>query len=224
MAVPVVVGYGTWAPGTLLTLHKANIPIVPDPGDLILVQWGRAGATGVGALETGTINFQSLIAQAGAGGVNIGSRLAYAVAVGNETTGDKDFCTISSDRGGSQTWIIRGWSGDVPAVGTMTQQLADATHDPPSLTSGFGAVDQMWFALNWLERGYDADSTQPSGWGALDSPGLTGGTVSLYASKLTSANATENPGVFTHDAAIDGYVTTIAIKGARRPHSFGSII
>lgn len=106
------------------------------------------------------------------------------------------------------TFAIRNWSGTL--AGTNSVSSSNPTPNPPSLTSGFGAVPTMWFAA--VASNTATLNTYPSGY--------SNGTVSnggsanfVAAATLTNSNASEDPGAFGSTGATAACVNTFAIKG-----------
>jgi hypothetical protein len=92
----------------------------------------------------------------------------------------------------------------VPVAGVA--EIGGGAPDPPSLTSGFGAVDTLWLAC------VDSDAAQ-AGWSAgynlVGNAGNAG--YRSYMAKRNATAATENPGAWATASAHGS--DTIAIKG-----------
>lgn len=105
--------------------------------------------------------------------------------------------------------VSAGWAGNTGSGITV--------QDCPALTTGFGAVDTLWFAVLAWGTGGSNVSAYPSGYsnGAYYTGGGTG--PGIAAARKTSTAASEDPGTFTITANSWVIANTIAIKGAATP-------
>ena len=102
---------------------------------------------------------------------------------------------------------VNTYSG-VPVCGTLASYgNATATNpDPPSLTSGFGAVDTLWIACSGSVQ---IATVAPTSYSGLATIGSVGDYCSFAKRNYTIA--TENPSVFSANSTCWG-TNTIAIK------------
>jgi len=130
---------------------------------------------------------------------------AYKIATGGE--GISGTFTLSLAGASScQCYIITNYAG-VPVSGTAATGASTTNPAPPSLTSGFGAVNTLWIPIACDSVSITAP---PSGY---TTNGVTGNVPYLSSAYLQSSAASASPGVFT--AASGNWVAnTIGIQTA----------
>jgi hypothetical protein len=203
-------GSGTTAAGNL-TVH-VTYPTY-SAGDLLIIAIGGSGAGNYPAFATvnSTTTFTQLWKTNNSGGARYQTGAAwYKVAAGTEgTTGNITVASASTPA--PYAWqvykIPKNTFTGVPVVPAAVTGAA-SNPDPPSNTSGFGAVDTLWLAIS---TSTDVDETAaPANYTGLLHNGLASGYI--QSAQRRNTTATENPGTF-NNAADEWVANTIAIKG-----------
>ncbi len=195
ISYPYIVSYssGTTVAGTS---HTVAMPAPVGTGNLLVAIIGTSGAPTI----TWPTGWTSLFATSQAANNTLAA--AYKVATGGETS--ISVTTSTAQTSSYQVLKIAGYTG-VPIVGTAATGAGAANPDPPSLTTGFGAVNTLWL-------GVATDSvnvTVPSANYGLNA--IVGTTPYLVVEHRRAAAATENPGVMT--AAAGNWVAqTVGIQ------------
>lgn len=174
------------------TTPDVTLPATISAGDLLLLVGSLSGSVTI----TAPSGWSTLS--------NTGQHFAfYKIAVGSE---DSTVITFTLSSGQSASWIvysIQDWV-DTPAIGTWTSGI-----NPPSLTSGFGAVETLWIAFA-RDQVYNFTAA-PSGYSGLIN---YSSTITVGSAYKQSTASSEDPGVFTESGnGFVRYSNTIAIKG-----------
>lgn len=182
---PVVAATNSGSDTGTTTTHTINLPSGITNGNLLLIFIGAYSATAQPQLVAGGGWNQFFYGATGSWYDLLG---IYKIADGSE--GDNVTLTLTySGSTSHQSFRITGFSG-VPVAETVTTG-SSTNPDPPSLTSGFGAVNALWFAAC-------CDTTNVTGYPTNYSSGATNGSVPYIASARRNLSAaSENPGVFT---------------------------
>jgi hypothetical protein len=184
------------------------MPAGVQAGDLIVVAW----VGGSGSSSTGTLDGKwTAMRNTGLAGA-IGFRASYAVADGSESSAALDLLTQATAlAGASLTYVYRDW-GNVPITSAPVSSSTTTTHDPASLTTGYGAVDTTFLAISTINNGSTALTTAPSGYGSVKT--AAGGACQIKGYTRDAAVATEDPSAFVWAAAVSGISIGIAIRGS----------
>ncbi len=195
MTFPTVTSYNTVTEGnTTYTTHTVTLPATVNAGDLLFM----IGYVGNSTTITAPSGWSTLS--------NDGIRFAfYKTAVGNEDGTTVTFTTSASRSAISTTYSIGSWDS-TPAIGTWTSGT-----NPPSLTSGFGAVDTLWLAA--IHTINNTPTAAPSGYSGLTTSSAQYGSQQWGMAYKTANASSEDPGAFTVGAGTP-YSNTFAIKGA----------
>jgi len=206
MAFPIVAAVNGGSYGaTFGTSHTINLPAPIPAGNLLLVFFACISDDPTAA----TINTPSGWTQLFQGSCLYDAFACfYKVAAGDEGAS----ITITTSEGvhsAHTTYRITDYSGVPVAAGPHTS--TNGYPDPPSLTTGWGAVDTLWFAVVGF------DDTGISSW-----PANYGDTRSDHGSGYRYANvstcrrelnaASENPGAFTLGNVGPAIACTVAVK------------
>lgn len=181
------------------TSHTINLPSIKDKGKLLLVTIGTSSNPTI-TWPTGWTQLFSA-----AQGTNLTLASAYKVAAGTEGS-SITVTTSASVTSSCQSYTVITYQG-VPVTTTAVTGAATTNPDPPSLTSGFGAVNTLWLVLA-------GDSVNVTAYPSLYTGVAVTGTTPYLAGAYRQLNAaSEDPEVFT--AASGNWVAnTIAIKVA----------
>lgn len=131
----------------------------------------------------------------------------WKVASGSEGS------TVSITQSGTSTWAgvsysIRNYSGS-PAF-AIAVSSSFPSPNPPSLTSGFGAVPTLWIAH--IATNTTVFASYPSGYvNGVVSSGASS-NISAAATKATTA-VSEDPGTFSGSGTAATCANTLAVKG-----------
>jgi len=126
--------------------------------------------------------------------------------------------TAPTVTGPSTLWVYRmlrisGASATTNPAGSTVATGTSTTPNPPSLTSGFGAVDTLWIA----GCSHNSAFADPSGFPANYTNGLTihGSSGPMFSEANRQLNAaTEDPGTFTIGSSLAWTATTVAVPPA----------
>lgn len=190
--------------------HAVTLPSGIVAGDLLLMI-ARAAYNRVCTTPTG---WTEVLASTDTG---FGVAHVFArVADGNE--GATVTVDISSAaRIATNTYCISGWAG---TIATDVDALFSAANsaDPPSLTAGWGAADNLWIA-GYTSRRCDWTQVAPTDYGNLieavnTPPTATSMYVGVASARRMLNAATENPATFA-TVSRDAYnAVTIAVRPA----------
>ena len=214
MTLPTVVGTANWdCAGTATTNIQATMPAGIQAGDLILVLIARDTQLGTGTPQAG---FANVSAAAGGGAGAYGSSWLYKVATGTES-GTFTVCTITSDRCGSITHVIRGQSA-LPEEGAWSANASTLSPNAPSLTPSWGVADTLWL----LGAAIDSQGrtlTAPAGYASVVNGPATGmGGLTIASARKTSTAASEDPPAATWSgAAALADANVVGIAGISAP-------
>jgi hypothetical protein len=212
MAFPTVVGTAQWdSAGASVTTNRAQIPAGVVAGDLILVLYARDSQAGAG---TGTNGFTRVNASnAAAIAAAWDACWYYRIADGSES-GTMDFATLTGDRCGSQTYLLRGW-GDLPVEGVWSSSSSSVSPNPPSLTTGFGAVDTLWIEATGIDAQGRTLTASTSYANVLNGPATGVGGLSYSTARRTTTAASEDPAAVTWSGA--AALSSAMVLGIRGP-------
>lgn len=193
-----------------------SLPSGIQPGDLILIFYSDGSNSGNDpALPAEYTLFYSNESTSGGGSTaNLYRAAWYKIANGTEGA------TVSTtnnipDRSAHTTYRISGGTYLGFPVASTADTGTDDNPDPPSLTSGFGAVPTMWIATS--HSAGDGTVTAPTNYTANLIVGHSGGTGNAHATTGTSHRfttaASENPGQYDLAADRVHAAWTVAIQG-----------
>lgn len=212
MSFPTVRSTAQWdSAATPVTALKATIPAGVVVGDLLCVLVARVGANGVGTPASGWTQ-----AGTAAAATVMDGAWFYKVADGSEASTVPTVTTLgTSDRCGSQTYVLTaGTWGSLPAAGTWSTASSSVSPDPPSLTTGFGAVDTLFIEVALINSGARTLTASTSYASTLDGPSSGVGNLSYSTAQRTATTATENPAAVTWSgAAASSTAMVFAIQG-----------
>lgn len=220
MSFPTVVGTASWDCGNVATPNvMVAIPAGAQPGDLLIAFAMKSGSTGVG---TATAAFTRMSVFALASGY--GAAWFWHVIDGSEGAGPIQCSTISSDRCGTLSFLVRALSGS-PTDNAGVQTASSATTDPAALTPAGGLADYLWLTASVINAA-GRTATPPSGYGGQISLNANAGPGSISAAYRTNSAASEDPGVWTWSGAVlTPTANVVAIAGitTSAARSFGMV-
>lgn len=209
MAAPTVAGYNAnQNTGAGSSAAAVTLPASVAVGDLLIIGVVASSAVSL----TPPAGWTSIVAFSATG---IGGNTWWKIADGSE--GASVSVTVSGIGSRSSCWAYR-ITGHDPAVaptGTaLNSQTSSTTPNPPSHTSGFGAVDTRWIAV-WALNGSSTSNTTPSGYSTLVSGVTSQG--SMGTAHLATTAASENPGNAVMGTAGTWAAVTIAVAPIQLP-------
>lgn len=143
---------------------------------------------------------------------NISTNWAYKVA---NDTGNITVTTGASKPGAYNCYRITGYTG-TPTATLSNSGGSTSTPNPPSHTSGFGAVSTLWIAGAGMQADASGDtfSAAPTNYtNLLQSGEDTGDFAVLGSARRFVSAASEDPGTFTYAASKRDTVITVAVEG-----------
>ena len=173
------------------TTHSVSLPSGIEDGDLLIIFW--ADANTVNTVPTTPTGWTELYSGVNQSRYFIGW---YKIADGNE--GTVVDVTAGAERSAHNAYrIAAGTYQDVPVSGTLVTNN-NTTADPPSLTSGFGAVNTLWLATAH-SAGDGNTIAAPTNY--MNNISGYSGAIGNDHARMWSARrdrniATENPGTF----------------------------
>lgn len=201
--------------GTGATSHNVNMPATVAAGDLLLA-FICIPSNSITITTPSGWSVESEIAQAS--NASLRAQWFSKVAAGTEGGTTVDFVTSSSIRMVAEVFkIFAGtYSASVARDYAVLSNGTTANPDPPSVTTSWGAANNLWIASLMRDR-EPTVSGYPSGYGdttTINSNGGAGGTsgITAAAASLTTSLATEDPGSFTlSDAEQSSNTYTVAV-------------
>lgn len=194
---------------TNTTTHNVTMPATINDGDLLFLpivnDGGATITTPTGWTQHGTVD------ASGQGRMTIFARVATGALAGTTV----NFVTSATEQMACTVYRISNWYGTLAGLAISSMSLI-GTPDPPSLTSGFGAVPTLWIAMIATSSSYTlTPATAPTNYTniqqAISTVSTAGGQMWTAERELTAAS--ENPGAFSM-ATSDNFVTgTFAIRG-----------
>lgn len=199
MTFPVLSGHGlsSLASGTNLTV---NLPASIAANDLLIM----VGAINGSPTVTTPTGFTDLLND------SAGTYVGYKWATGSEgaTIG------VTLGTAAASAWVVDRITLADPLTNPVLVSVtvsASATFDPPSNTSGFGAVDTLWLAIASEKGNIVTVSTAPTSY-TLDVNEAGGNKSNAIVYWRQNNTATENPSAYTLSTTGSGRAITIAIK------------
>lgn len=201
---------------TNVTSHPISMPGTVSAGDLLLAIIGWDGSAPI-TLPTNWTEKQVAFNVSSAG-CTLGFYAKSADGTEGGTT--VDFVTSATERMAARVYRVTGWSGSVTndiVIGSASGSSSNASPNPPSLTSGFGSVSTLWFAVGCVSGTGDMTG-YPANYGyapaAAFKTGQTGTTADAQLSsvhRLLTA-ASEDPAAFTLSVASPCVANTAAVR------------
>lgn len=190
------------------TSHLVAMPAVVSAGDLLLALFANADNRTVT-----TPGGWTLLNSVTSSGQRAG--WYYCVAAGTEGGTTVDFVTSSTARAMAHVYRVQaGTYTGSPVSAAGVGSGSTASPDPPSLTSGFGAVPTLWVASVGSNNS-NTTSGFPYADGQTNTRNATAGasftTATSCWAKVTSVS--EDPGVFTISSARACVSHTVAVRG-----------
>jgi hypothetical protein len=213
VSFPTIRATAQWDCGNVATtLTKTVLPAGIVAGDLLLVCVFRVSAVGTGAAQGTWIKATSSAANTG----NYDATWFYKVADGTEAGTTQNVSLIGSDKCGTQTYVLTaGTWGDFMAEGAWSTPSSTLTPDPPSLTTGFGAVDTLWIEVA-VSVTLGRTMTPSTGYGnLLSGPAVNVGAMTYASARKTSTAASDDPNAVTWSGAAAS--SNAAVFGIRGP-------
>jgi hypothetical protein len=209
MAYPIVAGYNTSIEAANATTHTINLPTGISNGELLVVFFATDGDNTVGWPNEGT-DWILIFEVSDTRDAHLSC--AYRIADGNEGT-TIDVTTTSSETSAHISFRITGHgAGTNPPEASTGIVNADSNPDPDSLTTSWGADDNLWIVM----EGNDDDdlvTAYPTNYGSnqhtLDA-GAAGPTIGVATYNYNSTD-TQNPGTFTIAASEQWVAGTVVI-------------
>src|ERR1035437_2232269 len=131
------------------TSEAVNLPASIASGDLLLIICDWSSSTFGSLTMTAPSGWSTLLYEHPMPGQSNSSwAVYYKTASGSEgSTATVTIGSTASDFAAIAYRIAAGtWSG-TPVIGTTATGASGTLNNPPSLTSGFGAVDPLWIAV-----------------------------------------------------------------------------
>ena len=208
---PVISSNATGVSTAATTTWQVTLPTGLTSGDLLLV-YTFAYNTGGAITQTAPASlgmtqlFQTQFTN-GANFLNLATW--YKVATGGEISAN---WTLTNSWFAYQTYRIGADTFyGIPVVGTSATGSA-TNPDPPSLTSGFGAVPTLWFSLTGCET--SAITNAPTNYGNLLTNATAGGWATIGSAPRFYTSASDDPGIFA-PAELNWIANTIAIEALK---------
>ena len=218
---------GTNATSWTLTLPDATHNDVDDAsgyvqnGDLILINIGRDGASGTGAITGYDLIFNAAAPSSAARG------LTFARIASSETPGGTfSFAPGASEQGAWRIVVIRDWYGSGHADGTGVAVSSStgntgtsANPDPDQVTPGWGSADNYYRAVCAWDDGRPNATSFPTNFTTNPNSDASGGSggAGLGGGTRTNTSSSENPGTFTltgTGSSTEWVAWTIAVRPA----------
>lgn len=138
----------------------------------------------------------------------------YKVADGTEDSVNLTITTSITQPSTYYTASIQDCSGIAAGTPTTNSNTSTLTPDPPSLTTGWGSVETLWFVILGVDNGTATTVTAyPTNYS--DNQGINGSGTGTARTARASRNltaASDDPGTFTLDNSRPTIVNTIAFK------------
>lgn len=219
-AFPVVESVATSNTGN--ATHATTMPATVNAGDLLIaLSCMENGASAQNTVTDWTRPIYEASGSSGGGAFG----LYYKVAVGDEDGTSVSFTTTQSRETSIILYRISGWYGSDTNGLSTSSSTPTATSDPPSVTASWGSDDNLFITFHCAFDD-DANATAaPTNYSNLQNQ-ISGGGVGLSASAASAerqlAASSDDPGVFTLDAAPGVYYTgTMVIRPATAGGSLG---
>lgn len=184
-----------------------------EAGDLILINIGRDGSTGTGAITDYTSIFDQ------ASGTACRGLTFVKVASGSES-GTFTYSPGASEQGAWRIAVIKNWYGTLAGVEVSSAASGLSTApNAPSLSPSWGAKDTFWRVVCAFDDGRRSISAYPSSpdnfsiYQNSDSSGGSGG-AGMGSAGLTKNATSVDPGAFTLSASDDWVAWLIAVRPA----------
>lgn len=212
MASPAEVSNPFGTTQTAGTTHTLNFSPNPNAGELIIVLWRFAGAPG-------TITFTGYTSLNGAAGDTSDASddstiVFYRWADGTEGASDT-LSTVNSVKACAVASVISGAidpATQAPEISTVAVGTTTAnTANPGSRAVTGGPKDVLYLAMMAQDGELNTPTVAPTNYGNLQvqSSGTAGAVATNctmgLASRQVSASSSDDPGVFTHAAAANGW-------------------
>lgn len=182
------------------TAHAVAMPATVTAGELLLCFFASDGSAAVTLPAGWTLLYSTPQSTTARGSAYV------KIADGSEGGTTVGFTTATAEQAAAQVYRLSGAMAVLThTVGTAVVGVAAGTTvDPPAVTAAWGASDNL-FITCVANSGAQTLVSGPSGWGTPVTTNDGGGgqaaaSASCYTSVLASANASENPGVFTFSA------------------------
>lgn len=177
---------------SLRTSHDFTLPATISAGDLLLL----FGSMDSSSTITGPAGWSTVL--------NNGTNFLFTKTA--DGTEDGTSVTITTSTGKNNTingYAVYGHKGS-PVVSSVSNSM-----NPPSLTSGFGAVDTLWIAV--AQSGVTSITAAPTNYSGLITASAYNKSGSAYR-ELSAAS--EDPGAFSGGGIAPMAAFVIAIEGA----------
>lgn len=211
MAFPTVTSITTTAFETgNPTSHDVAMPATVLADELLAVTICTFATSGGFAVPTGWTELSD-----DDDGADVSLGVWVKKAVGDEDGTTVDFVSSTGRKGQGICYRITAWSGTLSEVEVGTAATGvGAASNPPSLTLGTGADDNLWIAITAM-NGVQTIASVPSGYGtATTLTALSGNSASLSTAENTTTSATEDPGSYTWNAADEWITQTLGVPPA----------
>lgn len=218
MAAPSVVSTSTGqSPATGLassTLHTITLPTGSGGLLIAIVCYGVPDSSGILTAFPGwTLLSSTYLA-------NVSARTAVYFRWADGSEGAN--VTVTTNFAGALAWNayrLSGAGADPVAAGWAPNQGGDSSTsgDAPALTTGFGAVDTLFFAICAHQNGDGMISAYPSGYASGLDYNATPAGPGIGSARKSATAASDDPGTFT--VSHTGWISTetIAVKGLATP-------
>lgn len=218
MAFPVVQSITETQFSSSATAHLVSMPATVSSGDLLMILFANEGGGTITNPSGWTEKWNENVGNVAGGACFV------KVADGTEGGTTVDVVTSASRTAAAQVYRIDSWEGTLSGIktGIFTTHSLTTTPNPPSLTTNWGAGDNLWIATSQYGDDDVLVNSYPTNYtNGIDTISGAGGDLGCTtASARRELNtATEDPGVFTLAASEVGGANTIVV----RPISIPSI-
>lgn len=216
MAAPTIVSITQTSEGTDQSTITVDLPTTVDAGDLLLlaVMFEREQVSAAITPPTGWTELLDVEANASQGHLYI----CAISAVGNEDGGNVNIVGDLAGKAAAQVYRITGWGGtvaddiDITSINTLG---VTSTPNPPSVTAGWGAADNLVVVFTGLRDDNPSLSADIYGNGLLTSGGGEGNdNATLISDYTTTTSATEDPGAWSLSESETCIAATLIIEPA----------
>lgn len=223
MAYPSVRSSRAGENATATSSHTVQLPVTVGAGDYLFVAftcddntaspfttvtWDNSSA------GTWTQLYSSVVTVTATNPGAAVQEVWYKVADGTEDSVTLTITTSINQPSTYYTASIQDCSGIVAGTPTTNSNTSTSTPNPPSLTTGWGSVETLWFVILGIDNGTTTTVTAyPTNYS--DNQGINGSGTGNARTARASRNltaASDDPGTFTLDNSRPTIVNTIAFK------------
>jgi len=192
-------------------------------GDLILIQIGRDGASGTGAITGYTKLHETAVGTAAKG-----LTFVKVADAGDAALPTISFTPGASEQGVARVAVLKQWHGTISGGVEVSTRATGTTNvpNPPSYTASWGAADNYWRATFAHDNGLRSTTAYPANYTIAQSGDASGGGsgAGLGSAGRQTTGATEDAGTFTIDTADDWVAWVVVIRGGAEAYSHPATI